>query len=144
MYDAILECKNRIELSNSWISIYQKVYKWAKDGSISEKEFESLEYKPTREYQMFLHNNEQALDIEYDFRLIVDKWQLDYITNLLQMNKYLKYDKVRDWFAKLSEEVHSLYKVATGMYGRHISYHGTRTTELMKQYHVFNEEDPFK
>ena len=64
MYDTILQYKDRIELSNSWISIYQKVYKWVEDGSMSEEEFKSSEYKPTREYQMFLHNIEQSFDDE--------------------------------------------------------------------------------
>lgn len=144
MYDTILQYKDRIELSNSWISIYQKVYKWVEDGSISDEEFKSLEYKPTREYRMFLHNIEQSFDDEYDFRLIVDKWQLDYIINLLQIHKDLKYNKVRDWFVKLSDEVHSFYATCIGPFGKHLAYHGTRTTELMKQYHVFNKEDPFK
>lgn len=144
MYDTILQYKDRIELSNSWISIYQKVYKWVENGSISDEEFKSLEYKPTREYRMFLHSIEQSFDDEYDFRLIVDKWQLDYIINLLQIHKDLKYNQIRDWFAKLSDEVHHFNVVAIGPFGKHLAYHGTRTTELMKQYHIFNEEDPFK
>lgn len=146
MYDAVLHYCDRLEFTDqSWISIYQKMYKYVADNEMSATEFTNLEYTGTKSYTIFLHNPEQRYDSDYDFKLIVDKWQLDHIINILKTYRDVSYNSIRGWFAELSEEVHSLNKgVAGPLFNRRVVYSGIRTTELMIQYHVFNKEDPFK
>lgn len=137
-YNKQLDYRERITLSDdSHISIYQKVFKWSEN----KEEFESMNYKGTKEYKLFLYNPSQRYDCDFDFELIVDLWQLEYIKTYIESHELNDYESIKEWFKNLSSEVHSLYTTQTGPFGNRLVYMGKRTTDLMKQYHVFNKEE---
>lgn len=136
-YNNRLEYKESIRLSdNSRLSIYQKVYKY----SDNEEEFNSVPYKGTKDYRMYLHNNSQPYDCDYDFELLLDLWQLEYVKKRLESSPDWTYDKVKGWFKEMCEQLNSLTRTSAGPFGNRLVYRGKKTTELMIQYHVFNKD----
>ena len=138
MYDSILSFDNNLVFPDgSHISIYNKQFKWSKDD-ISELMWNAMTYERTRSYYIFLHNPDQKYDSEYEFRLVTDEWQKDKVLETLRGLSDVSFDSVRGLFAKLSESVNSVSRVATGAFGNHLVTHGTYTTELLKQYGLLN------
>lgn len=131
-----LEYKECIKLNNCRLSVYQKVYKYAE----TEDEFNSVPYKGTKDYRMYLHNSSQPYDCDYDFELLLDLWQLEYVKKCLESSPDWTYDKVKGWFKEMCEQLNSLTRTSAGPFGNRLVYIGKKTTELMKQYHVFNKE----
>lgn len=125
------------------LSIYNKVidtYAVADFTSkLTEHNFESS--RPTMFYYIFLYRSDHTYDDVYDFRLIVDEYQLKYVTDMLSKYQNLSYEGILEWFKYLSDEVHTLVKVANGPFGGNIAYNGSRTTRDMMNYHVFNSDD---
>lgn len=129
MYDNRLDYVENIELSdNSRLSIYQKVYK---------SDNEDI-YRKTKYYRMYLHNSNQRYDCDYDFELILDSYQLEYIKS--QIHKYTNYNSVKNWFKEMCEELNTL-TITSGPFGNCIILRGKKTTELMIQRRVFNKEE---
>ena len=135
-WDNRLKFKENINLCDgSRISLYQKIYKYADTWD----EFDSMKYKGTKEWHMYLHNSDQPYDSNYDFELLLDTWQMNYVKSRLESAPDWTYDKVKGWFKEMCKPLNSLIQTSAD-FGTRVIFKGKKTTELMKCYHVFNEE----
>lgn len=115
----------------SRLSIYQKFYKYSEN----EDEFKSMDYVGTKDHRMYLHNSSQPYDSEYDFEMLVDLWQMQYILELFEKTDKT-YESTKELLKKMSEEVNGLTASQAGEWGNRRVLRGVRNTKLVKMYNV--------